>query len=172
MGRVGRSTKLTPAVVRRLVRSFKLGATDKIACGAAGIHPGTYYRWMQQGEQAKSGLHREFYETVTRAKSAGDDELLAYVRKSIKATYDSPSGAGGKLALDLLARRNPDAYGAHKTVRHASHDGGPVPRTEVVDLSKLSPEQLRALVGADAATEDDDYEAAYNDASNSDGEPV
>jgi hypothetical protein len=163
-GKLGRSSKLTDELQKQLVDAFELGATDKIACGAYGLGLTTYYKWMREGDSEsddgfKTGRKVKFRQAVMRAKSNGDVELLAIVRNS--AARDPK---GGKLALELLARRHPEAFAGSKTVRHAGHDGGPMAATSI-DLSSMTPDQLAALVEPDAV-EHAEHGDAYNDADN------
>lgn len=147
--RPGRPSKLTPEVREAILQAFRLGATVKIACGATGIHEATFYSWMAKGlEAVEAGRYRgqyaEFYEEVQRARNRGDLELLALARKASKKD--------GRLALELLSRRHPEAYARQDrtTVRHTGHDGGPVKVAAVVaDLASMSPDQLRAMVAED-----------------------
>lgn len=137
----GRPSKLTPEVRERLLQAFRLGATVKIAAGACGVHEASFYGWMAKGREAKSGEYRELFEHVTLARDTGDLELLALVRKHAKGD--------GRLALDLLSRRHPEAFARkdRTTVKHTGHDGGAIKVAGVVaDLSAMSPEQLRAML--------------------------
>lgn len=64
--RVGRPSKLTPEVKKRLIDAIKAGNYYEPACRFAGIDYSTFRKWMQKGEQAKSGQYFEFFEEVTR----------------------------------------------------------------------------------------------------------
>jgi hypothetical protein len=80
----GRPCKLTPAMHESLVRAFSLGATVAIACGASGVHIGTFYEWLQQGrddlEAGQASIFADLAEAVERARHTGDLQLLAAVR--------------------------------------------------------------------------------------------
>jgi hypothetical protein len=49
MAESGRRTKLTPEVHKQIVAALRLGATQKIACTAAGIGERTFYEWLERG---------------------------------------------------------------------------------------------------------------------------
>jgi hypothetical protein len=127
------------------LQAFRLGATVKIAAGACGIHEASFYGWMSKGREARRGEFFDFFDAVQRARDKGDLELLALVRKHAKED--------GRLALDLLSRRHPEAFARkdRHTVKHTGHDGGAIKVAAMVaDLSTMSPDQLRAMVGVDA----------------------
>ena len=63
----GRRSKLTPELLQQIAAYARAGAFAWKAAQAVGIGTSTYYRWMEQGEKASSGLYRDFYETVTQA---------------------------------------------------------------------------------------------------------
>lgn len=153
--RTGRPSGLTDEVRANLLHAFRLGATVRIACGATGVSEAAFYRWMAKGEAAKTGSFREFRDEVQRARDRGDLELLAFVRKGAR---DDP-----RLALDLLARRHPEAYARkdRHVVKHTGHDGGPITVAAVVaNLADMSPDQLRAMLAVDEAPPADVIDAA------------
>ena len=152
--RPGRPSGLTDEVREGLLQAFRLGATVKIATGAVGVSETSFYAWMAKGIEAKTGQFAEFADAVHRARQRGDLELLALVRKAAKGD--------GRLALDLLARRHPEAFARkdRTTVRHTGHDGGPVKVAAMVaNLGDMSPDQLRAMLDTDAASAPDTIEA-------------
>ena len=81
---IGRPCALTPETAAEIVRAFRLGATVKIAAGAAGVNEATFYRWMTEGrrdaEAGESSIFRDFCDEVNRARNRGDLELLASVK--------------------------------------------------------------------------------------------
>lgn len=65
---MARPTKLTDEIRAAFLAAAKVGATDEIAAEHAGIHPATYYRWMELGRAGRAP-YREFCEEVTRARA-------------------------------------------------------------------------------------------------------
>ena len=53
---VARPTKLTAELQQQIVDALAAGAYAETACEYVGIHVATYYRWLQQGEQAERDL--------------------------------------------------------------------------------------------------------------------
>ena len=65
----GRRSKLTSEVHQRVVSFIRAGAFDWVAAEAAGIGKSTFYRWLDQGKNAASGIHHEFWEDVRQARA-------------------------------------------------------------------------------------------------------
>ena len=63
------STKLDDKMHAILVKAFEEGFPKVRACKMAGIHRNTLDLWMQKGEAAKSGKHRELYLAIEEARA-------------------------------------------------------------------------------------------------------
>jgi hypothetical protein len=62
-----------------------------------GIGETTYYRWMEMGENARSGKYREFWEAVTRAEAVAETSALADWRRHFDRDW--------RAAKEFLERR-------------------------------------------------------------------
>lgn len=108
----GRRSKLTPEVQERIIQAIRAGNYRETAAAYAGIHIGTFYRWLQKGERAKSGPYREFREAIERAEAEAEVRHVAIVAK---AATDDP-----KAAMWWLERRFPDRWGRRQfDLRHS-----------------------------------------------------
>lgn len=67
---MARITKLTAKRKEHIIELLSKGATDKDVCAAVGISESAFYRWLQDGREAKSATKVEFLEAVTRARAA------------------------------------------------------------------------------------------------------
>ena len=112
----GRPTKLTPEVRDLIVDGINAGLTFGLTCARAGVSPATFYRWLEKGETAKSGVFREFCDTVSRAKADSAMRLVSQI------TLQAPTD--WRAAAFLLERRFPDDYGKRSEI--TGKDGGPV----------------------------------------------
>ena len=112
----GRPTKLTPEVRDLIVDGINAGLTFGLTCARAGVSPATFYRWLDRGETAKSGVFREFCDTVSRAKADSALRLVSQI------TLQAPTD--WRAAAFLLERRFPDDYGKRSEI--TGKDGGPV----------------------------------------------
>ena len=113
---MARPTKLTPDVQDLIVDGINAGLTFRLTCARVGVHPATFYRWLDTGETANVGRYREFYEAVERAKADSALRLVSQI------TLQAP--ADWRAAAFMLERRFPDDYGKRTEV--TGKDGGPV----------------------------------------------
>ena len=112
----GRKTKLTPEVQELIVDGINAGLTFGLTCARAGVNPATFYRWLEKGEAAKSGVFCEFCDTVSRARADSAMRLVSQI------TLQAPTD--WRAAAFLLERRFPDDYGKRSEL--TGKDGGPV----------------------------------------------
>ena len=113
---MARPTKLTPEVQELIVDGINAGLTFRLTCARAGVNPSTFYRWLDQGEAAKTGRYREFCEAVERAKADSALRLVSQI------TLQAPTD--WRAAAFMLERRFPDDYGKRTEV--TGRDGRPV----------------------------------------------
>ncbi len=78
----GRKPKLTPELQDQIVAYVGAGAFSLQAAKAAGVPKSTYYRWMQQGERARSGAYRAFYEAIEAAGARARVSAEVEVRRA------------------------------------------------------------------------------------------
>ena len=99
---MARPSKLNPEVSEKIVRAIRAGNYPEVAARHAGVHPATYYRWMERGELEGSAVeddpYRQFRAEVDRAIA---DAEAAEVGLVIKAARDGDWRA----AAWLLERR-------------------------------------------------------------------
>ena len=112
---MARPTKLTPEVQDIIVDGINAGLTCGLTCARAGVAPSTFYRWLEKGEAAKSGVFCEFFDAVSRAKADSAMRLVSQI------TLQAPTD--WRAAAFLLERRFPDDYGKRSEV--TGKDGGP-----------------------------------------------
>ncbi len=105
---MARPSKLTAEVSEKIVRAIRAGNYPEVAARHAGVHPSTYYRWMERGELEGSAPeddpYRQFRAEVERAIA---DAEAAEVGLVIKAARDGDWRA----AAWLLERRFSDRWG-------------------------------------------------------------
>ena len=61
-----RKLKLTYDIVEQAVQLKRDGLCDADIIAALGVHQSTFYRWLKEGEEAKSGVKRALYEELKR----------------------------------------------------------------------------------------------------------
>lgn len=134
----GRKSKIhDPALRARILDALRVGATYAHACAYGGIDYSSFARWMQQGEAAKRGVHREFYEAVKKAEGDAVAKWLGII--DLAAT-----GGQWQAAAWKLERRYPHDYGRRIVQTEVTGaNGGPV-EIRAVDyrlaITSLAPE--------------------------------
>ena len=106
---MGRPSKLTPEVVKRLTEAIRDGNYYEAACGYAGIHYSTFRKWMIKGEKAKSGKYREFFEDIMQAECEAEVRMVAQWQKCMPEDY--------RAIRDFLERRYPERWGRRLDVK-------------------------------------------------------
>lgn len=64
----GRKTKLTDEIIKKICAGIEAGLSQKQAAIHATVSESTYHRWKAKGENAKSGIFREFWERLKKAE--------------------------------------------------------------------------------------------------------
>jgi len=110
---MGRPSKLTPEVVRKICDNIRLGMSYERAAMCAGISRSTFHLWKAKGEQAKTGKYLDFLNTLVQAEMEGEQRLLAAIKKA---------GIDGKwpAAAWILERRHPSHWA--KVTKHEIRD--------------------------------------------------
>lgn len=124
---MARPTKLTPEVQRRITSALAAGNYKEAACAYGGVSHPTFTRWMNRGEEAKSGMYRDFYDAVQDAIAQSEVRVVAIWQEAIPADW--------KAARDFLARRFPERWSANKRVQVSGDIGGDIAHTHVFEVS-------------------------------------
>lgn len=133
---MGRTSKLTPSVSKRLENALRNGSYVGPACAHAGVAPATYYAWLDRGrselkriEQAERALQelpnrRAKARRAAAVKACGplpsERPYLEFLEAATRASADAELHAVGRLvsamkddwraALAYLERRYPDRW--------------------------------------------------------------
>ena len=118
-----RKTKLTYDLVAQCVELKRDGLCDADIIAAIGVHPSTFYRWLKDGEEAKSGVKRALYDELKKAESEYKRNLLTTIKSAAESRAQFWTAAAW-----LLERKYPMEYG--KMERKAEDaDNAPVQLT-------------------------------------------
>lgn len=113
----GRPTKFTEQTVNRILEAIRNGLSYRHAVQAAGISYDTFLRWMEKGENARSGKFREFFDQVKKAEAEGAE-------RNMKLIQEAAETKDWKAAAWILERRHPDDYGEKRKVdANLNHSG-------------------------------------------------
>jgi hypothetical protein len=125
----GRPSKLTPELMKKLVRHIRWGSTYESASRACGIHRNTRLNWMARGEKEAEriengeppyldeALFLEFYYQADQADAIAECEDIKYIRQA-------KPGWGAKAWL--WSRKNPACWGIKGRIEHAGDFGQPI----------------------------------------------
>lgn len=86
---MGAKSKLTDEVEQKIVSAIEHGSYEVPAVEAAGISKTTYYRWLEEGEGAKSGRKRDFWEAVERARGASEVTLVEIIHNAAPGDWNA-----------------------------------------------------------------------------------
>ena len=112
----GRKPKLTPEVQKIIVDAIAGGNYNDIAADYAGVGRTTFYRWMEKGEEAASGIYRDFWDAVKKASAQAEV-------RNVTAIERDPSWQAKAWWLE---RKHNDRWGRKERHELTGADGGPV----------------------------------------------
>ena len=115
---MGRKPKLNPDTQERIVSAIAAGNYNSVAAQYGGISEGTFYRWMEQGEKASSGLYHEFHEAVKKAESQAEVRNVAIIERAAQDTWQA--------AAWWLERKHFARWGRKERIEATGKDGQPL----------------------------------------------
>lgn len=137
--------KLTPIVQENLCKLLELGVPPASAASVVGITRQTFWYWMKEGEQAKSGKMREFYEMVQACRDKAIARNVSHVQKAA-------SEGIWQAAAWFLERTDPDNFGRYRNEPQSSIPLSPtglVNTPEVKEAARKLCEGLRIAYDAE-----------------------
>jgi len=79
---MARKRKLTKELIKEAYKLVAAGNYDKDVYPILGIDKSTWYRWLSEGETAKSGLKKEFYDTIKKAEKDAIARNVALIQRA------------------------------------------------------------------------------------------
>lgn len=138
-----RKTKLTKKLIKDAEKLLKGGNYVETICEYLGIGKTTWYRWLAEGEQANSGIKREFWDAIKKAEAEAEIRLITDLQKIAKKNNQWQGIAW------VLERKYPDKWGKRERVEanieHTGKNGGPIKTENTIDLTSLSDQELAVL---------------------------
>lgn len=119
-----------------ILQELQAGSSFTVACGIAGVHPGTASNWLQKGKQDVDceTIYGEFYIDVQRARALHERVVTRQVAK-----YDN-----WRAKAFILENLYPETWSPKQRVELTGASGGPITTR---DLDNLTDDQLLALMG-------------------------
>ena len=115
--------KLTNKLVEQIVELKRDGLCDADIIEAIGLDPSTFYRWLKDGENAKSGVKRTLFEELKKAEALYKKSLLTTIKSAVMSRAQYWTAAAW-----LLERKYPMEYGKMERKAEES-DNAPVQLT-------------------------------------------
>jgi len=131
---MARKQKLTKELIKKAEIYLKAGNYDKTVCEFLQIHPSSWYRWLQEGEQATRGLKKEFYDTVKKSRASAEISAVTGILNAGKENWTA-------LAW-FLERRFKDNWRKDEKI---TVDGNM--KNHNIDLSAYSLQELEEIAG-------------------------
>lgn len=108
----GRKTKLTRKIVDQICRFVRLRLKMVEIAEILAVDRSTLYNWIQEGEKAEKGVHRELVDGIAKAKAKVVSELSDIVFNaalvgSETVTEKEVKLPGGKTRTEKITKRTP-----------------------------------------------------------------
>ncbi len=138
--KVGRPSKLTDEVEKRICDAVRAGSYLSVAARHAGVSETTLYGWLRLArEDGADPRLVAFAAALDKAEADGEVHTVGIVRREI-------ARGNPRAAFEFLARRHPERWSSHRPPAPAVSPAGEEPEpSQRPDLSRLSDEQLRSL---------------------------
>lgn len=106
--KIGRPSKLTPALQARIVKLVREGNYPETAAQSEGVSRTAYYEWMEKGRARAKGddAYADFADAVTRARATAQRKMLAHVAKAAPKDPENARWYLERTAPDLFGRRD------------------------------------------------------------------
>ncbi len=107
---MSRPTKLTKERHAAIVKLLAAGNYAETSARGAGVHPATYYRWMERGGEEDSGIYSEFREAVKKAEADAEIEVVAMIKLAMPKNWQA--------GMTYLERKYPDRWSRGERREH------------------------------------------------------
>lgn len=113
---------------QELLKLLRSGVPVTHACAAVGVSDVTFYKWIKNGKEGKTGQYVEFYNDVQKAKADAVTRNVALIQKAAQ-------GGTWQAAAWYLERCHANEFGKHETQR-LEHSGGVSINLKLEDCSE------------------------------------
>ena len=111
----GRPTKLTREVIEKIAELVRAGNYMVTAAAYVGVNRDTLYAWLRRGAAARSGLYREFSDSIGVALAGAEIDPLKLITEAGQKEW--------RALAWRLERRYPDRWGRLERIEHTGADG-------------------------------------------------
>jgi hypothetical protein len=139
--KVGRPSKLTDEVAKKICDAVRAGSYLSVAARCAGVSETTVYEWLRRaGEPEADPRLVAFAEALDKADADGEVHTIGVIRREI-------ARGNTRAGFELLARRHPErwARGRDPSAAEQSAVDDQPPQEPPLDLSRLSDSDYETL---------------------------
>ena len=138
----GRKSKLTKELIEEAAKYIRAGNYACVVANYLGIGESTWYRWLSEGEQAKSGLKREVWEAIKKAEAVPEIRNVNIIQQAAEENWQA--------AMTYLQRRFPERWGrrdfqVNGEIQHTGKDGDSISVESRINLDNLTEQELMIL---------------------------
>jgi transposase len=108
MASMGRISKLSPEVRKRLCDAVAAGNNRTVAAEFAGVGRSTFLSWMAKGRCQKSGPYRDLLDAIKKAEADAEVRNVAIIQKAANKTWQA--------AAWWLERTHPDRWASDRHI--------------------------------------------------------
>ena len=121
-----RKPKLTEELIKEAYKLVSAGNYIKDVYPILGIGSTTWFRWLREGEAAKSGIKRQFWQTIKKAEKDAVARNVALIQRAAQE-------GNWQAAAWWLERKYPEQWGKRDNVNLTTDKDGFRIEVEYVD---------------------------------------
>lgn len=110
--------KLTDEMIANAVKGIEEGNYACTVALALGISERSFWRWLEKGEKANSGIYSRFWHAIKKAEGIREKELLGIIRKAANRNWQA--------AAWMLERMAPEKFGRRERIQHEGVEDKPI----------------------------------------------
>lgn len=115
---------------------IEAGGSIREACRRAGVHPETFYRWMEYGQEDPESAWGDFRERLVRARGEGEGQYRNTLIELAEETGDTAT------LMAMLKQRYPESWG---DVDRGEQASGVVVNVGDPDEHRIDPDTLEVV---------------------------
>ena len=155
MAKMGRPSKLTPEISKKICEAIQAGNYIETAAAYAGINKTTLYDWLKRGAREMERVNAsktakvkkseapyvDFSNAIEKAFAQSEVRDVTIIGQAAKKNWQA--------AAWRLERRFPTRWGRKDQMEakfeHTGDNGGPIQHEQTINLENLSDEELNFL---------------------------
>ncbi len=112
------NSKFNPETTGLIIAAVRAGNYFTTSAALGGIHEGTLYRWLREGEEDEDSKYRQFSLDMARAEAEAEISIVTVIRDAASDDY--------RAGLELLSRRFPERWSTRNRTELTGTHGAPI----------------------------------------------